>query len=150
MAGTGLQHVGNRVAMKALTGIGADPGEVRKTATHEYVIRFLFGGIITVVIGVVAKAFGPVVAGLFLAFPAILPASLTLMAEHDGRSAAATEAEGAALGSIGLLAFGMVVWRTSGDVSGWMVLIGATLAWLAVSTVSWFVLQWHRARRSAG
>jgi hypothetical protein len=40
----------------------------------QYALRFLFGGIVTAVAGLVAQHFGPVVAGLLLAFPAIFPA----------------------------------------------------------------------------
>ena len=52
----------------------AHPSKIRETKPHEYVLRFVFGGVITAVVGMVGKAFGPAVAGLFLAFPAILPA----------------------------------------------------------------------------
>ena len=37
----------------------------------------------TVLAGVIAKKFGPVVGGLFLAFPAIFPASATLIEKHE-------------------------------------------------------------------
>jgi hypothetical protein len=63
--------------------------------------------------------------GLFLAFPAIFPASATLVAKHEtqkkqnagiatssrGRQAAAMDAAGAALGSVGLAAFALTVWK---------------------------------------
>ncbi len=52
---------------------------LKTTKPREYAIRFLFGGLVTAATGVVAKKFGPVVAGLFLAFPAIFPASATLI-----------------------------------------------------------------------
>ena len=38
---------------------------------------FFFGGLITAVAGVIAQRFGPIIGGLFLAFPAIFPASAT-------------------------------------------------------------------------
>ena len=40
-----------------------------------------FGGLITALAGVIAKQFGPAVGGLFLAFPAMFPASATLIEE---------------------------------------------------------------------
>jgi hypothetical protein len=46
---------------------------------------------------------------LFLAFPSILPASLTLVVQHDGRRAAADDALGSVVGAVGLAAFGAVV-----------------------------------------
>ena len=40
-------------------------------------------GAITVLTGLVAKKYGPVLGGLFLAFPAIFPASVTLIEKHE-------------------------------------------------------------------
>jgi Protein of unknown function (DUF3147) len=58
-------------------------GALKETKWHEYAIRVLFGGLITVATGLIAKKFGPAVGGLFLAFPAIFPASATLIATHE-------------------------------------------------------------------
>ena len=99
------------------------PSGLRQTRWHEYLIRFVLGGAMTVVAGLIAARFGPVVGGLFLAFPTIFPASATLIEKHvrerkekaglpgarRGREAAALDAAGAALGSVGLAAFGIVV-----------------------------------------
>jgi len=52
---------------------------------NDYAVRFLFGGLITAVAGLIAKKFGPGVGGLFLAFPAIFPASATLIEKHVSR-----------------------------------------------------------------
>ncbi len=65
--------------------VGVRPEALKETKWHEYAIRFLFGGIVTVATGWVSKEFGPAVGGLFLAFPAIFPASVTLVAEHRKR-----------------------------------------------------------------
>ena len=54
---------------------------------YEYLIRFLIGGGITALTGIIAKKFGPAVGGLFLAFPAIFPASATLIEKHEGKEA---------------------------------------------------------------
>src|SRR5260370_1205193 len=97
------------------------PAELARTRWYEYAIRFLFGGAVTAIAGIVAREFGPAVGGLLLAFPAILLASATLIEKHeiqkkrraglDGRArgvkAAALDAIGAALGSIGLMLFGL-------------------------------------------
>jgi hypothetical protein len=119
---------------------------------HEYAIRFILGGAITVFAGVVAAEWGPAVAGLFLAFPAIFPASATLVEKHErekkekiglegarrGREAAALEAAGSALGSLGLVAFGIAVWQIAPTASG-IALIVAAVAWFACSIVMWNV-----------
>lgn len=41
------------------------------------------GCLITVATGMIAKKYGPGIGGLFLAFPAILPASATLIEKHE-------------------------------------------------------------------
>jgi len=68
-----------------------DPSALRQTKWHEYAVRFLLGGLITAVAGVIAKKFGPSLGGLFLAFPAIFPASATLIEKHEKQK---TEKEG--------------------------------------------------------
>jgi len=63
--------------------IKADLSAIRKTKWYEYVVRFVLGGAITVVTGLIAEHFGPVFGGLFLAFPVIFPASATLVEKHE-------------------------------------------------------------------
>lgn len=46
---------------------------LRETSWGEYLVRFAVGGAMTVVAGLIAASFGPVLGGLFLAFPAIFP-----------------------------------------------------------------------------
>jgi hypothetical protein len=53
-----------------------------QTRWYEYVVRFALGGAMTVIAGLIAARFGPVIGGLFLAFPAIFPASTTLIEKH--------------------------------------------------------------------
>ena len=93
------------------------------TTAREYLIRFVLGGLATAATGAIAKYFGPDAGGLFLAFPAILCASLTLIEQHErtrkerkgfkgaarGKDAAALDAAGASLGSAGLAAFGWTI-----------------------------------------
>jgi hypothetical protein len=116
-----------------------EPDALRKSKGSEYVVRFVFGGFVTALTGLVAHFFGPVVGGLFLAFPAILPASLTLVDRHGGRRDAVDEARGACLGSIGLAAFALVTWQRAGKWHGAAVLATAMLAWLAVSVCAWSI-----------
>lgn len=99
-----------------------DPSGLKETTWHEYAVRFVAGGLLTVIAGVIARKWGPGVGGLFLAFPAIFPASATLLEKHErqrkqqkglhgekrGVDAAAVDAMGAAMGSLGLVAFAAV------------------------------------------
>lgn len=131
--------------------ITVDPSVLRQTKWHEYAIRFLFGGLITAAAAIIANKFGPGIGGLFLAFPAIFPASATLIEKHEkqkkekeglhgsqrGREAASIDAAGSAIGGVGLLVFASVVWQFVPRYNTWVVLTGATVAWLTVSVLIW-------------
>jgi hypothetical protein len=131
--------------------VSLDLSALGKTKLYEYAVRFAFGGAITVAAGLIANKWGPGVGGLFLAFPAIFPSSATLVEKHEkqtkhqhgldgtirGRKAAGLDAAGAAIGSIGLMALAVAVWRLMPFLSTWLVMICATLAWLMTSVVIW-------------
>jgi hypothetical protein len=87
----------------------ADPKEIGGHKPSEYLLRFAFGAGISVAAGLIGMKFGPVVGGIFLGFPAILPASLTLIEKKDGRQQAAIDSEGAILGAIAMVAFAFAV-----------------------------------------
>lgn len=137
--------------------IKVDLSVLGQTKWYEYALRFLFGGLITAFAGIIAKKFGPGIGGLFLAFPAIFPASATLIEKHEkqkkekkglqgtqrGRKAASIDAAGSAMGSIGLWVFALLVWQFLPRHSTWIVLMAATAAWLTVS-----VLIWHIRKRA--
>jgi hypothetical protein len=122
-----------------------------QTKTYEYAIRFLFGGAITTLAGILAKQFGPVIGGLFLAFPAIFPASATLLEKHQrekkkkagiaetirGRQAAALDAYGAALGCVGLACFAVIVWRLLKFHGSIIILCTALVGWTITSLALW-------------
>jgi hypothetical protein len=128
---------------------------LQQTRWYEYLVRFVLGAAMTVLAGLIAARFGPVVGGLFLAFPAIFPASATLIEKHvrerkekaglsgsrRGKEAAALDAVGATLGSFGLAAFGLVIWLLI-ELSPLLALILATSAWLAVSVLAWKARRW--------
>jgi len=40
---------------------------------HDYAARFVFGGLVTAVAGIIANKFGPAIGGLFLGFSGDLP-----------------------------------------------------------------------------
>ena len=128
-----------------------DRSALRQIKWHEYVSRFLLGGAITVATGLIAQRYGASVGGLFLAFPAIFPASATLLEKHErdkklragiahsirGRLAAALDARGAAMGSMALAAFAIVVWKQLALHNAALVLLAAFVLWLALATLLW-------------
>jgi hypothetical protein len=124
---------------------------LRQTRWYELVLRIIFGGLATVLTGLIAKSSGPVVAGLFLAFPAIFPATATLVEKHtkerrrkaglDGSlraaDAVAIEARGATLGSVGLIVFAAVMWLALPHMPSVLGFVTAASAWLALSITVW-------------
>lgn len=140
-----------------------DLGALKRTQWHDYVLRFLFGGAVTVATGLIAHRYGPVFGGLFLAFPAIFPAGATLVEKHEterkrragivdrerGRKAAALDARGAAMGSIGLACFAVVVWQ---GLTAWGAVpcfIAALAAWLAAAVLAWRLVRFRHRRGRA-
>ena len=130
---------------------------LEQTQWHDYFTRFLLGGAITVATGLIAKHFGPVIGGLFLAFPAILPAGATLIEKHErdkkrragiprtirGRLAAALDARGAAMGTVALAAFGLFVWKLLPLYNAAVILAAALALWLALAILIWRVRKLH-------
>lgn len=133
--------------------IRLDTSTPRQTRWSEYVLRFVFGGLVTAAAGVIADKFGPSIGGLFLAFPAIFPASATLIEKHErekkqrqglngtqrGRDAAALLATGSALACAGLLLFGALVWMALPNHRPWLVLSAATVVWALASSGLWLI-----------
>jgi len=145
-----------------MTPVRLSLSSLRENRWHEYVIRFALGDAATVVAGLISSRYGAGVGGLFLALPAIFCASATLIEKHEmrrkqearlagerrGQEAAALDAAGAALGAIGLLGFALVFsWQVECSVP--VAFIGASLAWLIVSAVAWYVYRRRRFVRRA-
>jgi hypothetical protein len=140
--------------------VGFKLSALREIHWYEYAIRFVLGGVMTALAGLIASRFGPMIGGLFLAFPAIFPASATLIEKHvrerkekaglagarRGKEAAALDAEGAMLGSFGLLAFGFVIWRLI-KVSPALALGLASLLWITIAVLAWIARRRLRVRR---
>ena len=129
-------------------GVSARLERLRQTRPRDFLIRFVFGGVITVAASLIATRFGPVVGGLFLAFPAILPASLTLLAQHARNTVpAGADAYGSIFGSVGLLAFAALIWRLGILVPAWVLLSLAMLVWVVVACGTWAIVERLRCAR---
>lgn len=131
--------------------IGFNLSALKETKPQQYLVRFLLGGACTVIAGIIAARFGPVVGGLFLAFPAIFPAGASLIETHEiekkrqigangkdrGRIAASIDATGAALGTIALATFAVVTWRFLPRANATLVITSATGTWVCVALSLW-------------
>ena len=85
------------------------PSDIAEHGVKDYAVRFAFGAAIALVAGMLGMWLGPKLGGVFLGFPAILPASLTLIQKKDGKQQAAIDSEGAVLGAVAFVAFAIVV-----------------------------------------
>jgi hypothetical protein len=85
------------------------------------------------VAGTITVVFGPRVGGVFLAFPAILPATLTLLERDKGTVAAVGDARGALAGALGLVAFAVTVIVVGQRASAAVALLAALGAWIVAS-----------------
>jgi hypothetical protein len=123
---------------------------LKQSKWYEHVIRFGLGGLTTVFTGAVAQRYGAMAGGLFLAFPAIFCASVTLVEKHErerkearglqgarrGQQAAALDAAGAGWGSVALGSFGLCVWWLAPASSAGS-LCAAAIIWLMVAPLAW-------------
>ncbi len=137
--------------------IRADLSALNETRWNEIALRFICGGCITVVASLISRAWGPALGGLFLAFPAIFPASATLIEKHQSerkaekgvsgkrlaRAAAGVDAFGAFLGSIGLIAFALTAWLLLPKYPAAWIIFVATLVWATVAFVMWLLREQH-------
>jgi hypothetical protein len=133
--------------------VSVDIAALRGGHWRQYALRFVLGGCVTVIAGWIAKEFGPVMGGLFLAFPAIFPAGATLIAQREeqrkahkglkgvvrGHRAAALDAAGAVLGAVGLAVFAAAVWVGLTQTGAAAALGVATASWLGLSLPLWWL-----------
>jgi hypothetical protein len=126
---------------------------LKQTKPAEYVSRFVFGGLVTVLAGFVADRFGPVIGGLFLAFPGIFPAGVSLVEKHktlretaqgkrgtrSARGQASVEATGASVGTLGLMGFALVLWQGLPMHNFLSMLFTAGGVWIGLSWLFWWI-----------
>jgi hypothetical protein len=128
-----------RKASKAKVGL--NPAAIRAASARDYAVRFVFGAAVSVVAGLVSLRFGPEVGGIFLAFPAILPAALSLIEDKNGEGPADADAQGGIIGAIGIVAFALVVFLAVRHVAAPITLALALAAWALVSSGIYFTLR---------
>ena len=133
--------------------IGINVAKLREGTPTEYLTRFLFGGIITVLATLIAGHYGPIIGGLFLAFPGIFAPGLSMTETHAierkaaggavgilfARAEASVEAAGASIGALGMAAFAVVLWKFLPTHTLALTLPLAGAAWLFVSVSLWWL-----------
>jgi Protein of unknown function (DUF3147) len=125
--------------------VAVEPGRLSDIAWRDVAVRFVFGALTSALAGTVSVIANAKWAGPFLALPAILAASLTLIADEESRKRAREDARGAVLGAVALVVFaavGAALFVRIG--AGWALLL-ATVAWCVVAGgLYWLV--WARRR----
>jgi uncharacterized membrane protein YfcA len=128
--------------------VGADLSKLSKIRPKDIVVRFVFGAAISLVAGLISLGFGARAGGMFLAFPAILPASLTLVEKKEGTEAAIHDLDGTILGAAALGAFALVAGVGLRAGSAALALPAALATWLGASLVAYVVVESLRRRFS--
>ena len=117
-----------------------EPGKLREVRFREYLVRFALGAAISIIAGIIAKAVGARFGGAFLAFPSILPASLTLIQGKEGTRRADRNAIGAVLGGAGLVVFAMIGEASFGHIEPFLALVLCLAGWTVSSAALYGLL----------
>lgn len=115
---------------------------LHESKLSEWALRFLFGCCISALAAFAGKKFGPEIGGLFLAFPSILPATLTLIVDHHSREDAAEDSRGAALGSVASVVFAGIAFLALNAFDPWVALGLATAGWMVSAVAIWAFAEW--------
>jgi hypothetical protein len=143
-----LHHTPRRAASQPGEPLaGVDLAKLSKIRPKDLVVRFGFGAAISLVAGLISLAFGATAGGMFLAFPAILPASLTLIEKKEGTEAAIHNLDGTILGAAALGAFALVAGVGLRSTSAVLALPGALATWLGASLITYVVVRKALQRR---
>ena len=128
--------------------VGLDLGQLREVRPAELAVRFAFGAGISLAAALVGMRFGHRAGGLFLAFPAILPASLTLISDKHGRREAKIDAIGAVLGGVALGGFALTALLLLTRLPLAVALLLAALFWVVGAVALYFGAALLLARNS--
>ncbi len=127
---------------------------IKGIQAHEYVLRFVFGGLCCVAAGLIAKHFGPrhwwTLSGVFPPSSRPAPAwwkhtnesikpAQGLTAPTAGRSVASIDAAGASIGCIGLAGFALVCWLSLPRFNTALVFLLASAAWFVLAVAFWLL-----------
>jgi uncharacterized membrane protein (GlpM family) len=107
-----------------------DLSQLKRVKLKDYIIRFLFGGAVSVIAALISIWTNDRIGGIFTAFPAILLASLTIINRMDGQHEAEKDARGAIVGAIAFVVTAIVLSMTLMLLAGALALLLSLVAWL--------------------
>jgi PncC family amidohydrolase len=109
--------------------LDADPDKLARLPLRDLGIRFAFGAGISVLAGLAGLALGQRAGGVLLAFPAILPAALTLIEKREGTSEAVADVRGAVIGACAMVLFAVTVVALAGRIPTALAIVIAAVGW---------------------
>ncbi len=112
--------------------VAVQPRKLASLRPRDLLLRFGFGAAVSAMAGGVTVIYGPRVGGLFLAFPAIMPATLTLLERKDGLPQAVSDVRGAILGAVGMAGFAAIAAALLARSPG-LALAAALAGWALIS-----------------
>ena len=113
-------------------------GELR---TRELAVRFVFGSLASLLAGLVSITVGARAGGLFLAFPAIVVAGLSLVEKKEGRSRARDNAHGAIIGAVAVAVFAVISAMMLARTNSLLALGLALLGWSGIAATGYALTQ---------
>jgi hypothetical protein len=117
---------------------------LREVKPGDLLIRFALGAAISIVAGLVSLIVNAKAGGLFLAFPTILPATLTLIEKNESKRDAEEDDAGALLGSVAMASFAVTaVWGLSVLAAG-AALAAASGSWLLTAIGLYVIVELTR------
>lgn len=134
--------------MKNPPRVGFSLEQFRKTPPRDLLIRFAFGVCVSTVAAVIAIATNSRFGGIFLAFPALLPATLTLIEKDASERQAKDDDIGAILGATALIGFAGLGWWLFPRIGAPAALTVAGLGWFLAAISLYLILQ-RVARRDS-
>ena len=115
-------------------------GKLKEVRVRDYLVRFALGAAVSIGASVIGRNVGVRFGGAFLAFPAILPASLTLIQDKEGTRTADRAALGSVLGGLGLAVFATVGEVCLTRIEPFLAILLALVGWLVAATALYALL----------
>lgn len=129
--------------------VGISPSSLKAAPVMDLAIRFAFGVTVSATAAVISTVWGYRLGGLFLAFPAILPATLSLIEKENSKREAKQDDVGAVLGATALFGFAGGCWLLISRVGAAATLACAAIAWVLVAVALYVLFRKLRARSRA-
>lgn len=129
--------------------VGLSLSGLRDAPPRDLAIRFVFGLTVSAVAAVIGIAVNARFGGVFLAFPAILPATLTLIEKEQSERKARDDDVGAVLGAAALILFAGLGWWLFGQIGAPLTLTAAAAGWLIAAVLMYLLLQAATRRNSS-